>query len=51
MIQKSLLYFQHLEKIRVMEEMGLREKKMEMKNLDQMDHYLGELVWYLQMME
>ena len=51
LIQKSLLYFQHLEKTRVMEEMKLRVKKMEMMNLGQMGHYLGEQVRYPQMVD
>jgi hypothetical protein len=45
------LYYQHPEKTRAMEEMKLRVKKMEMMNLGLMDHYLGEVVRYLQMVE
>jgi hypothetical protein len=47
----SLLYFQHPEKTRVTGEMKLEVKKMEMMNLGQMGHYLGELIWYVQMVE
>ena len=43
LIQRSLLYFQHLEKIREMEEgMKLKEMRKEMENLHQMIHYLGK---------
>ena len=47
LLQKSLLYFQHLEKIREMEEwMKLKEMRKEMRkemeNLHQMIHYLGK---------